>query len=628
MNVAAPRSSAARSAALSRVRALIIDENATARQALRNLLTASGIGQVQQAGDPIRGIRMMESERFGLVLCELKFRAQMDGLQVLEYVRTRRLLDPAAAFVMVSGDADRGAVAAAREWQPDGFVLKPLSAESLAPRIEQALRRRALLAPIYSAAERGDPLGVLAFAEQVVTPVAEGTSLELMRWRTQALVDLRRFEEARVLAEQALSVRADLPWAALAIAHADRAAGCTQEACERLRATIAAHPLFGGAYDLLVEILQAQGRTGQALEVARSALEQIATSRRARTLGELAFAHGEFELAEKCYADVIKKTSTSLTRSALDVGMLGQVFLGQGESDKALRLVTNPTLETSGDAPSQALAASVQAQAHAAKGDLDEAAAAARRALALASSGEPTGSVALLVARGAFSAGLREEAEDLVRRTMADAESSGAAGASGALARKVIGEAGLDPGAFGLQDEPEDPAPAEIDDADAPAAEEADAPAADDPGRHPAPRASDAAPAAPRARDAAPAPRTRDPGPADAGGAPARDSYMRHVSDAPAVSAAEAAAAFAAACVERALSAMHEARFDEAVRQLDRAIDRQPDAPAVLMASVQIHLSRMQAQGFDEAAAAEVRRCLAALDRRIPGERRVFPGLA
>jgi hypothetical protein len=36
----------------------------------------------------------------------------------------------------------------------------------------------------------------------------------------------------------------------------------------------------------------------------------------------------------------------------------------------------------------------------------------------------------------------------------------------------------------------------------------------------------------------------------------------------------------------------------------------------------------MQAQGFDEAAAAEVRRCLAALDRRIPGERRVFPGLA
>jgi tetratricopeptide (TPR) repeat protein len=593
MNLAGLQPSAPRGVDLSRVRALIVDENVTARQALRNLLGACGIEQVQQAGDPIRAIRLMEQERFGLVLCELKFRTQMDGLQVLEYVRTRRLLEPSAAFVLVSGEADRGSVAAAREWQPDGFLLKPLSAGTLAPRIEQALRRRTLLAPVYSAAERGDPLAVLTFAERVAGPAAEGASLELMRWRAQALVDLGRFDEARALAERALSIREDLPWAELALAHADRADGQAQRACERLDATIRAHPFFGGAYDLLIEILQQQGRTAKALAVARAALEQIATSRRTRTLGELAYAHGELDLAERCYADLIRKTSASLTRSALDVGMLGQVFVGQGESDKALRLVANADLEMAGDAPSQALAASVQAQAHAARGDTAEAQAAARRALAFAATVAPPESVALLVARGAFSAGLPDEAEALVRRTMAARAQPGPAGA---LARKVIDEAGLDPGSFGIVP-PETIVP-DDDDAEA--------------GRADAHR--------PRGRAA------------DAG--PDGESYMRNRAG-PGVGRGErdagtapAGDAGAAASAELALAALRRGRFDEATLHVGRARDAGPDDPAVLMASVQVHLARMRAQGFEAAAAAEVRRCLAEIDRQIPGDERVFAELA
>jgi hypothetical protein len=56
-----------------------------------------------------------------------------------------------------------------------------------------------------------------------------------------------------------------------------------------------------------------------------------------RTLGEIAYAHRELETAESCYTELIRKTSTSLTRSPLDIGMLGQVFVTQGEADKALK---------------------------------------------------------------------------------------------------------------------------------------------------------------------------------------------------------------------------------------------------------------------------------------------------
>jgi tetratricopeptide (TPR) repeat protein len=265
--------------------------------------------------------------------------------------------------------------------------------------------------------------------------------------------------------------------------------------------------------------------------------------------------------------------------------MLGQVFVGRGESDKALQLVANADVDMAGDAPSQALAASVQAQAHAAMGDAAAAEAAARRALAFASLAPPPESVALLVARGAFSAGLRDDAEALVQKAMTI---RGRAGTPGALARKVLGDAGIEPEAFAAR--------AASARAGAPVVDEVVDPVAASPGR------------------------------TDRGG---RGSYMRarFPEGGRAVDDEAAAPGTAAANVERALAALHQARFDEAVLHVDHARAQLPDNPMVLMATVQVYLLRMRAQGFDAAAAAEVRRCLAAMDRQIPGEERVFAGL-
>ncbi|MEI6546084.1 MAG: response regulator, partial [Burkholderiales bacterium] len=194
----------------SNVRALVVDEHSASRAAMRDLLHSIGVTQVQMAAEPVRAIRMMESERFGLVLCEMKFLSQMDGIQVLEYVRTRRLLRPSAAFVLVTSAPDRLTVAASREWQPDAIVLKPVVAESLGPRIEQAMRRRIALAPVHEAADRGDSQALLERVQALIRE-AGAPSLELLRWQANALVDLGRFSQAHEVCEQALSVKTDLP---------------------------------------------------------------------------------------------------------------------------------------------------------------------------------------------------------------------------------------------------------------------------------------------------------------------------------------------------------------------------------------------------------------------------------
>jgi tetratricopeptide (TPR) repeat protein len=557
-----------------RLHALVVDENAASRAAVKGLLQSIGMVNIQQAGDPIRAIRLMELDQFDLVLCEARFHSQMDGCQVLEYVRTRRLLQPASAFVMLSGDADRSLIESAREWQPDGFVLKPLTAGSLNPRIEQALRMRRVRAPLYEAAERGDAEAVLLNARRLAQE-AGGQSLELLRWQAQALIDLGRYWQAREICEQAWVLKADIPWAEVAMGHCERAAGRLEQASERMRATLRAHPFLGGAYDLLIDLLQEQGHTARALAVARSALEQLATSQRMRTLGEIAYAHGDFETAEQSYTDLIRKTSTSLTRSLLDVGMLGQVYVTQGDADKALRLVS--TVQESADSPSQALAAAVQAQALHAKGDAPAALIASRRALSLTDAVKPPENVAMLVAHSAFATGMRTEAEALVTRTIASRKRPTG---PGALERKVLTQAGLDAEVFSRS------------------VQQAARQTQTGTGGEGGALAGSAG---------------GSPGSDAAGAAPGRSSAV-----------ARPASQSVSDDVARALECLQGARFDEAAELVDRARERLPTNPMVLMATVQVYLLRMRAQGHDAAAAREVRRCLVEIDRQVPGEERVF----
>jgi tetratricopeptide (TPR) repeat protein len=616
MNAVVHRPFAADTVDPSTVRALVVDENAASRTAVKGLLQSLGIEQVQQAGDPVRAIRLMELEAFSLVMCEAQFRAQMDGSQVLEFVRTRRLLSPSAAFILMSGEAQRSLVASAREWQPDGFVLKPLTAAALGPRIDQALNRRRLYAPLFEAADRNDPQKVLQHARELGQQTG-GASLELLRWQAKALIDLGRYAQVREVCDRALELRNDVPWADVGLAHWERGEGRFEEAIHRLRSTVRAHPSCSEAYDLLVDMLQEQGQVARAMTVARQALEQLSTTQRLRTLGEIAYAQGELEVAEECYTELIRRTSTSLTRTALDTGMLGQVFVTRGASDKALRVVAS--VEDDPDGPSRALVAAVQAQAHSARGDPRSSEAAARRALAITAATQQPENVLLLVAQGAFAAGLPDEARRVAERALAQRKH---ATGPGALARKVLTDAGFEPETFARAVTGKAPfaealigglmgaTPA------APATPPEPAPAAPTSASIPMPAAS----ATPSGRDGGP--------PRMAGTSkrtPLATKPYGHAGAANAGDDEPMTSTTASEDVAHALEALHKARFDDAWNHVSRARRKLPANPMVLMAAVQVQMLKMRAQGFDDESAQDVRRCLAALDKQIPGDERVFP---
>jgi hypothetical protein len=84
----------------------------------------------------------------------------------------------------------------------------------------------------------------------------------------------------------------------------------------------------------------------------------------------------------------------------------------------------------------------VQAQAHVGLGDAGASEAAARTARDLATGSEPTETVLLLMAQGAFAAGLHEAGRRVAERAVALRPR---AQGPGALARRVLTDAGFEP---------------------------------------------------------------------------------------------------------------------------------------------------------------------------------------
>lgn len=126
---------------LSRLRVLLVDDNAALRGALRVSLNAFGCAQVIEADTVDRALDVLASRPVDLVITDWKMQPR-DGL---DFVRTlRRQPASPTAFIpviMLSGYSDRQRIAEATAAGVDTFLVKPFTAASLAGALSETLSR-------------------------------------------------------------------------------------------------------------------------------------------------------------------------------------------------------------------------------------------------------------------------------------------------------------------------------------------------------------------------------------------------------------------------------------------------------------------------------------------------------
>lgn len=118
------------------MKVLVVDDYATMRRILRNLLNQLGFNNVEMASDGPSALTMLLTDDYGLVIADWDMEP-VTGLQLLKEVRAlaystgKSKAVGAIPFILLSADAKTDRVIAAKEAGVSNYIVKPFNAETL-----------------------------------------------------------------------------------------------------------------------------------------------------------------------------------------------------------------------------------------------------------------------------------------------------------------------------------------------------------------------------------------------------------------------------------------------------------------------------------------------------------------
>ena len=118
-----------------KLRFLVIDDNAHMRRIVRTLLHGFGAREVYEAEDGATGLEAFTHHMPDIVITDWAMPI-FDGLELMQMIRQPGAnANPFAPIIMLTGHSEKKRVAAARDAGVTEFLAKPLSAKALYQRI-------------------------------------------------------------------------------------------------------------------------------------------------------------------------------------------------------------------------------------------------------------------------------------------------------------------------------------------------------------------------------------------------------------------------------------------------------------------------------------------------------------
>ena len=122
------------------VTVLIVEDEPTTRDSVRGQLRQMGIRTITEASDGKAGLAEVARTRPTLILCDVHMKP-VDGRQFLKMVRTAKVdWVKNLPIIFLTADANPETVAFAREFQVNGYLVKPISLKELKGRIDAVLK--------------------------------------------------------------------------------------------------------------------------------------------------------------------------------------------------------------------------------------------------------------------------------------------------------------------------------------------------------------------------------------------------------------------------------------------------------------------------------------------------------
>ncbi len=298
-------------------RCLIIDDFPEIRGSLSRTLKTFGVSTVDTAADGQEAIKLCSNKSYDIVLCDYNLGSGKDGQQILEEVRFLRVLLMTSLFVMITGESARHMVLGALECQPDDYITKPYTQQSLKVRLNKAIIRHEALIHIKRAISKGNYKQALEYCNEMI---AEGHrySADCLKMKGQLHFLLKQLNEAKEVYESVLGKK-PVVWAKLGMAKTQIELGNLDAAENVLKEIIDEDERYVEAHDMMAEVQLARSDTTAAQECTQNATRVSPKSvLRHRKLAELAEQNHDDETALKSHQQSIKWGANSCHESEQD----------------------------------------------------------------------------------------------------------------------------------------------------------------------------------------------------------------------------------------------------------------------------------------------------------------------
>lgn len=295
--------------------ALVADEFEHSRQSIRQMLLATGIGNVDQTSTGKGVIDACISRKYDVILCDYRLGQGKNGQQILEELRQLKLLKSDAIFIVVSAETNRDIVFGIMESFPDDYLSKPFTQGVLNKRLERLFAQNTALSDMKKALADQDYPTVISLCDQHINNKGRYSV-----WCKKTLVDSylaqQDWPKLTKLCEQELSAR-DIDWAMLGIAKMHVAKEDWDQAISYLESLLKSFPQCVPAYDLLAKSLEKKGRYAKAQEVLEEGLRlSPLVASRQQTMVDVSRENGDIQAAVKASQQTLKLLTNTINESA------------------------------------------------------------------------------------------------------------------------------------------------------------------------------------------------------------------------------------------------------------------------------------------------------------------------
>lgn len=122
-----------------KMKVLIVDDFATMRRVIKNLMKSLGFENFEEAEDGVKALKILKTTKIDLVITDWNM-PNMTGLELLKEIRKESRLAH-IPVLMVTAEQKREQIITAAKEGVNGYIVKPFTGETLSDKLNKIFER-------------------------------------------------------------------------------------------------------------------------------------------------------------------------------------------------------------------------------------------------------------------------------------------------------------------------------------------------------------------------------------------------------------------------------------------------------------------------------------------------------